>query len=294
MPRPQKRGRRADADKEFRVDPTEEDEEDEEEEPVADDDDDDEALQKKQREVDAKNGFDLWGDVKRDKTTSPKGPLAFLHGNNTLGAWRPGRKLPDHLVKAYRKIGHPLQSCSRSRKFVETLAKICVEADVPFPLPGKGYTNRVWIAMLLAWRAPMKKGGRRRLQLERAAFLTHQLLKVSATAACALAPPKPGACKVCVATALKLLERFPDADEIDLGGYIKVTRIKKRRADDDFKLTVLNKKKLHRDHLELSLLFRGWLCNHCNTRKLHKLDSLSSDDYEVFGRRVYVNCTTFI
>ncbi|CAH0373396.1 unnamed protein product [Pelagomonas calceolata] len=289
MPRPQKRGRRADADKEFRVDPTEEDEEDDEEEPVADDDDDEEALREKQREVDAKNGLDLWGDVQRDKTKSPKGPLAFLQGNNTLGAWRPGRKLPVELVKAYRKIGHPLQSCKRSRQFVATLAKICVEADVPFPMPGKGYTNRTWIAMLLAWRAPMKKGGRRRLQLERAAFLTSQLLGVSATASYKFATPKPGACKLCSAIAIKLLKIFPLADEITYRDYIKV-----KRVGFGFDLTLLKKKKLYRDHLELSLLFRGWVCNNCNARKLHKLDSLSSDDYKVFGRRVYVNCTTFI
>ena len=286
-----RRGRAADADEEFRVDPAEEDEE---EEPVADDDEDEEARRKKQREVDAKNGFNLWGDVQRDKRTNPPGPLARLQGKNTL-SWRPGdRSLPVELVDAYAEIGNPLRRCSRSREFVETLAKICVEANVPFPTPGKSYTTRTWIAMLLIWAATMKKGGRRRLQVERAAFLTHQLLKVSETAACALAPPKPGACKLCVATALKLLERFPDAGEITLGDYIKVTRIKKRRADDDFELTVLNKKKLYRDHLELSLLFRGWVCNHCNTRKLHKLDSLSSDDYKAFGRRVYVNCTTFI
>jgi hypothetical protein len=290
---PTRGGRRtdADADEEFRVDPAEEDEE---EEPVADDEEDEEVRRKKQREVDAKNGFDLWGDVQRDKKKNPPGPLARLHGNNTLGPWRPDQPLPVEVVKAYAEIGHPLRRCSRSRKFVETLAKICVECDVPFPMPGKGYTTRTWIAMLLIWCAPMRKGGRRRLQLERAAFFSYQLLKVSATAACALAPPKPGACKVCVATAIKLLKRFPDADEIDLGGYIKVTRIKKRRADDDFKLTLLKKKALFRDHLELSLLFRGWVCVHCNSRTLHKLDSLSSDDYEVFGRRVYVNCTTFI
>ena len=284
-----RRGRAADADEEFRVDPAEEDEE---EEPVADDDEDEEARRKKQREVDAKNGFNLWGDVQRDKRTNPPGPLARLQGKNTL-SWRPGdRSLPVELVDAYAEIGNPLRRCSRSRKFVETLAKICVECNVPFPMPGKGYTTRTWIAMLLIWCAPMRKGGRRRLQLERAAFFSYQLLGVSATAACALAPPKPGACKLCVATALKLLERFPDAGEITLGDYIKVTRIKKRRADDDFELTVLNKKKLYRDHLELSILFRGWLCNQCNSRTLHKLDSLSSDDYVVFGRRVYVNCTT--
>ena len=65
--------------------------------------------------------------------------------------------------------------------------------------------------------------------------------------------------------------------------FAKVTRV-----GAGFELT------LHRDHLELSLLFRGWVCVHCNRYTLHKLDSLSSDDYKDFGRRVYVNCTTFI
>ena len=71
--------------------------------------------------------------------------------------------------------------------------------------------------------------------------------------------------------------------------FAKVTRV-----GAGFELTLHKKKALHRDHLELSLLFRGWVCVHCNRYTLHKLDSLSSDDYEVFGRRVYVNCTTFI
>mmetsp|Transcript_11032 Transcript_11032/g.30136 ORF Transcript_11032/g.30136 Transcript_11032/m.30136 type:complete len:292 (+) Transcript_11032:667-1542(+) len=291
MPRPQKRGRRADADKEFRVDPTEEDEEDDEEEPVADDDDDEEALREKQREVDAKNGFALWGDVQRDKTKSPKGPLAFLQGNNTLGDWTPeSRSLPKEIVNAYHEIGHPIKRCTTSRGYVRALMKICVECNVPFPKPGKGYTTRTWIAMLLIWCAPMRKGGRRRLQLERAAFFSYQLLKVSEKAALALAPPKPGACELCSTTAIKqLFKHFPGADEIIWGDYFKVTRV-----GDTFHITVLKKKTLHRDHLELSLLFRGWLCVHCNRYTLHKLDSLSSDDYKVFGRRVYVNCTTFI
>ena len=229
------------------------------------------------------------------KRKSPKGPLADLKGPNTLGEWTPAsRSLPKKLVKAYHEIGHPIKSCTTSRGYVRALAKICFEKDVAFPFPGDGYTLSEWIVFLLKWAATLKRGSRRNLQLREAALLTKALLKLSAERACALAPAKPGACKVCVATAIKLLKRFPDAVEITLGDYIKVTRIKKRRADDDFKLTVLNKKKLYRDHLELSLLFRGWLCQHCNTRKLHKLDSLSSDDYKVFGRRVYVNCTTFI
>ena len=71
--------------------------------------------------------------------------------------------------------------------------------------------------------------------------------------------------------------------------FAKVTRV-----GAGFELTLHKKKALHRDHLELSLLFRGWVCVHCNRYTLHKLDSLSSDDYEDFGRRVYVNCKTFI
>ena len=104
MPRPQKRGRRADADKEFRVDPTEEDEE---EEPVADDDEDEEARRKKQREVDAKNGFALWGDVQRDKTTSPKGPLAFLQGNTHAGRLAAGPQAASRTRQGVRRDWPP-------------------------------------------------------------------------------------------------------------------------------------------------------------------------------------------
>ena len=271
------------------------DDEEDEEEPLADDDEDEEERKKRQKKADLEGGLKLWHDVLADKRSSPKGPLAFLKGGNTLGDWTPqSRSLPKEIVEAYHAIGHPIKSCTASRKYVRALAKMCFEKDVAFPVPGNGHTLREWIAMLLAWAATLKRGSRRNLQLREAALLTGALLKVSSEASYKFATPKPGACKLCVATALKLLERFPDAGEITLGDYIKVTRIKKRRADDDFELTVLNKKKLYRDHLELSLLFRGWVCVHCNSRTLHKLDSLSSDDYEVFGRRVYVNCTTFI
>ena len=284
--------RRDQRDETFQVDP---DDAEDEEEPLADDDEDEEQRKKRQKKADLEGGLKLYADVMADKRSSPKGPLADLKGPNTLGDWTPeSRSLPVKIVQAFDEIGHPIKSCTTSRKYVRALAKICVDKDVAFPFPGNGYTLREWIALLFKWAATLKRGSRRNLQLREAALLAEALLVVSAEGAYKLATPKPGACKLCVATALKLLERFPDAGEITLGDYIKVTRIKKRRADDDFELTVLNKKKLYRDHLELSLLFRGWVCSHCNTHKLHKLDSLSSDDYEVFGRRVYVNCTTFI
>ena len=286
MPRPAKRRRKSD-DENFQVDP---DAEVEEEEPVADDDEDDEREKKRQEKVIVSRGLALYEDVLADKRRSPKGPLADLKGSNTLGEWTPqSRSLPKKLVKAYHEIGHPIKSCTTSRGYVWALAKICFDKDVAFPFPGDGYTLSEWIVFLLKWAATLKRGSRRNLQLREAALLTRALLEVSGERARALAPAKPGACKLCVAAALKLLKRFPGADEIDLGGYIKVTRV-----GAGFELTLLKKKALHRDHLELSLLFRGWVCVHCNRYTLHKLDSLSSDDYKDFGRRVYVNCTTFI
>ena len=289
MPRPAKRRRRKSDDENFQANP---DDEEDEEEPLADDDEDEEERKKRQKKADLEGGLKLWHDVLADKRSSPKGPLADLKGPYTL-KWSPDdRSLPKELVKAFHEWGHPIESCSTSRDYVRALAKICFEKDVAFPFPGNGHTLREWIAMLLAWAATLKRGSRRNLQLREAALLTEALLVVSAEGAYKLATPKPGACKLCSAIAIKLLKIFPLADEITYRDYIKVTRIKKRRADDDFKLTVLKKKTLYRDHLELSILFRGWLCVHCNSRTLHKLDSLSSDDYVVFGRRVYVNCTT--
>ena len=267
------------------------DDEEDEEEPLADDDEDEEERKKRQKKADLEGGLKLWHDVLADKRSSPKGRLADLKGPNTLGEWTPeSRSLPKEIVKAFHEIGHPIKSCTASRNYVRALAKICFDKDVAFPVPGEGYTLREWIAMLLAWAATLKRGSRRNLQLREAALLAQALLVVSAEGAYKLATPKPGACELCSTTAIKqLFKHFPGADEIIWGDYFKVTRV-----GFGFDITVLKKKKLYRDHLELSILFRGWLCVHCNAHKLHKLDSLSSDDYKVFGRRVYVNCTTFI
>ena len=279
---------RGQRDETFQANP---DDEEDEEEPLADDDEDEEERKKRQKKADLEGGLKLWHDVLADKRSSPKGPLADLKGPNTLGEWTPqSRSLPKVIVKAYHDIGHPIKSCTASRNYVRALAKICFEKDVAFPVPGNGHTLSEWIVFLLTWATTLKRGGRRNLQLREAALLTRALLEVSGERARALAPAKPGACELCSTTAIKqLFKHFPGADEIIWGDYFKVTRV-----GFGFDITVLKKKTLHRDHLELSLLFRGWVCNHCNTRKLHKLDSLSSDDYKAFGRRVYVNCTTFI
>ena len=279
---------RGQRDETFQVDP---DGVEDEEEPLADDDEDEAERKERQKKADMEGGLKLWYDVLADKRSSPKGRLAFLKGPNTLGDWTPqSRSLPKDLVEAYHRTGHPIKSCTASRKYVRALAKICVDKDVAFPVPGDGYTLREWIVLLFMWAATLTRGSRRNLQLREAALLASALLEVSGERARALAPAKPGACELCSTTAIKqLFKHFPGADEIIWGDYFKVTRV-----GDTFHITVLKKKTLHRDHLELSLLFRGWLCVHCNTRTLHKLDSLSSDDYKVFGRRVYVNCTTFI
>ena len=290
MPRPAKRRRRKSDDENFQANP---DDEEDEEEPLADDDEDEEQRKKRQKKADLEGGLKLYADVMADKRSSPKGPLADLKGQNTLGDWTPqSRSLPVKIVQAYHEIGHPIKGCTASRKYVRALAKICVDKDVAFPFPGDGYTLSEWIVFLFQWAATLKRGSRRNLQLREAALLAGALLEVSGERARALAPAKPGACELCSTTAIKqLFKHFPNADEITWGDYIKVTRV-----GDTFHVTVLKgkKRRLYRDHLELSRLFRGWLCNHCNSKKLHKLDSLSSDDYKVFGRRVYVNCTTFI
>ena len=159
-------------------------------------------------------------------------------------------------------------------------------ATAAFPFPGDGYTLREWIALLYKWAATLKPGSRRNLQLrECGAARRGAVSGPPPRGAYKFATPKPGACKLCVGDGPKLLKIFLDADEITLGDYIKVTRIK-RRADDDFKLTVLNKKKLYRTTWILHPLPRLAL-HHCNSRTPHgaSLTRLSELRLRVFGRR---------
>ena len=98
------------------------------------------------------------------------------------------------------------------------------------------------------------------------------------------APPAPKVCPLCVATADALLDKY-GVDELTFNDYFRLTRAGK--------VTVINKRKLYRDHLELSTLFRGWLCNFCNAKKIPLLDARTTAQYKLYQGRLYVNCTTF-
>ena len=74
-------------------------------------------------------------------------------------------------------------------------------------------------------------------------------------------------------------------DELTFNDYFRLTRAGK--------VTVIAKRKLYRDHLELSTLFRGWLCNFCNIHKIPLLDARTTAEYKLYQGRLYVNCTTF-
>ena len=74
-------------------------------------------------------------------------------------------------------------------------------------------------------------------------------------------------------------------EELTFNGYFRITR--------GGEVTVIKKRKLYRDHLELSTLFRGWLCNFCNSKKIPLLDARTTVEYELYQGRLYVNCTTF-
>ena len=76
-----------------------------------------------------------------------------------------------------------------------------------------------------------------------------------------------------------------DVDELIYHDYFRLTRAGK--------VTVINKRKLDRDHLELSTLFRGWLCSFCNVNKIPLLDARTTAEYKLYQGRLYVNCTTF-
>jgi len=74
-------------------------------------------------------------------------------------------------------------------------------------------------------------------------------------------------------------------NELIFEDYFRLTRAGK--------VTVINKRKLDRDHLELSTKFRGWLCAFCNRKKIPLLDARTTAEYKLYQGRLYVNCTTF-
>ena len=51
---------------------------------------------------------------------------------------------------------------------------------------------------------------------------------------------------------------------------------------------------LHRDHLDLSRLFRGWYCVLHNSKVSHQADEFRNDIYMALVRREHTNAGTFI
>ena len=152
-----------------------------------------------------------------------------------------------------------------------------ISAQTP-PAP-RSNQNRFW------WSQKDTSAGRRRSgQLKNLARAARRLLGVSSEVAKSKAPPAPKVCPLCVATADALLDKY-GVDELTFNDYFRLTRAGK--------VTVINKRKLYRDHLELSTLFRGWLCNFCNAKKIPLLDARTTAQYKLYQGRLYVNCTTF-
>ncbi len=87
-----------------------------------------------------------------------------------------------------------------------------------------------------------------------------------------------------IKTGFALIDKY-GVEELTFNDYFRLTRAGK--------VTVINKRKLYRDHLELSTLFRGWPCSFCNVNKIPLLDARTTAEYKLYQGRLYVNCTTF-
>ena len=157
-----------------------------------------------------------------------------------------------------------------------------------YPGPGESFSLNAWCRLLDDFAAAQKdnSAGRRRAgELKKLARVSRELRATSSNVGKGNATyPAPKVCPLCVATADELLDKY-GVDELTFNDYFRLTRAGK--------VTVINKRKLHRDHLELSTLFRGWLCSFCNVNKIPLLDARTTAEYKLYQGRLYVNCTTF-
>ena len=157
-----------------------------------------------------------------------------------------------------------------------------------YPGPGERFALKAWCRLLDDFAAAQKdnSAGRRRAgELKKLARVSRRLTSVSSVKGRGNATyPVPKACYLCIAAADDLLDEY-GVDELTFNDYFRLTRAGK--------VTVINKRKLFRDHLELSTKFRGWLCRFCNTCKMPLLDARTTTEYKLYQGRLYVNCTTF-
>ena len=144
--------------------------------------------------------------------------------------------------------------------------------------------------MLQDWRASLHTRCRfKREALDLLAKKVETLLSDSTEGMKKNATAKPNVCERCLGRAQTLLERKPDVDKVEYGKHREPPYFCLRRGGV---AVVLNERQLVRDHLWLSVVFRGWLCKPCNNL-LRDVDTRSTDAYRTFQRRVGRNCRTF-
>lgn len=212
------------------------------------------------------------------------GALAELRGapGPDYADWQKGDDLPiDDRIK-WQEWGHPLDSDAFSYGLVQRLIDACVTAGVKPPTSCDEYTLADYEKMLRDWRASLHTRYHfKRAALKVLADTVTSLLGESVRAMRRNATPEPDSCKLCVAKAMSAIE-FTGRDEITWGTphedpYFSITR-----AGD---VTVLIRMRLHRDHLWLCAVFRGWLCHPCN-QALRNVDVRSTEGHILFQSRV--------
>ena len=202
--------------------------------------------------------------------------------------WRPGDDLPKWFKRMWREHGHPLEKDLPSYRYLEECAKIFFEADVRIPLPGEGYTLRPYACWLYHWGATLRP--RRKTKVQNAARALYMLLRKSSRAAKAraLLRPPARACEMCVRQARELRRHcgLPEFTHNKITVWADEDRPPRNDNDAD--------QILHRDHLDLSRLFRGWYCVLHNVHVSHQADEFCNDIYMALVRREHTNAGTFI
>lgn len=220
----------------------------------------------------------------RRHPSSLKGPFSAVFGKK----WRPGDKLPKLFKTLWRAHGHPWKKDPASYGYLVECAKIFFDANVRIPLPGEGYTLRPYACWLYHWGATLRP--RRKTKVQNAARALYMLLRKSSRAAKAraLLRPPARACEMCVRQARELRRHcgLPEFTHNKITVWADEDRPPRNDNDAD--------QILHRDHLDLSRLFRGWYCVLHNSKVSHQADEFCNDIYMALVRREHTNAGTFI
>jgi ubiquitin C-terminal hydrolase len=234
----------------------------------------------------------LFDRVRAAKRRGDNAALAKLMGalGSEYDGWTKGDDLPDCDLKKWLEFGHAMASDALSYDLVQRLVDACVTAKVQPPTPCDEYTLEDYVQMLRDWRASLSTRCRfKREELAQLAKEVKSLLWESRKAMMKNARRKPDVCERCLGRALTVLDFEPDVDEVEYGTPHEPPYFRLPRGGV---AVVLNERDLVRDHLWLSVVFRGWFCKPCNNL-LHDVDTRSTASYRAFQRRVGRNCRTF-